>query len=153
MFCPESGKTIAFCPTFRDLAVMSGPAELADLVAYLVRTTRLNLPEATRLVDEEAVAMAPRRREHIRQQPARESTEATSIPPAGRVYPNTHQRHSLKLFPTPVSAPIASPSAQAVCMRASYNSTGNRVIRRPEPVIATIVRAVSTIGSRTALAT
>jgi len=31
---------------------MSEPAELADLVAYLVRTTRLNLPEATRLVDE-----------------------------------------------------------------------------------------------------
>jgi len=28
------------------------PAELADIVAYLVRTTRLNHPEATRLVDE-----------------------------------------------------------------------------------------------------
>jgi len=28
------------------------PAELADLVAYLVRTSRLNLLEATRLVDE-----------------------------------------------------------------------------------------------------
>jgi hypothetical protein len=31
---------------------MSEPSEFADLVAYLVRTTRLNLPEAMRLVDE-----------------------------------------------------------------------------------------------------
>ena len=31
---------------------MLEPAELTDLVAYLVRTTRLNAPEAIRLVDE-----------------------------------------------------------------------------------------------------
>jgi hypothetical protein len=31
---------------------MSEPTEFADLVAYLVRTTRLSRPEATRLVDE-----------------------------------------------------------------------------------------------------
>jgi hypothetical protein len=31
---------------------MSEPAEFEELVTYLVRTTRLNLPEATRLVDE-----------------------------------------------------------------------------------------------------
>ena len=31
---------------------MLEPAELTDLVAYLVRTTRLSRPEAVRLVDE-----------------------------------------------------------------------------------------------------
>jgi hypothetical protein len=31
---------------------MSEPTEFEDLVAYLVRTTRLSRPEATRLVDE-----------------------------------------------------------------------------------------------------
>ncbi|HXO90949.1 MAG TPA: hypothetical protein VN849_09195 [Stellaceae bacterium] len=31
---------------------MSEPIEFEDLVAYLVRTTRLSEPEATRLVDE-----------------------------------------------------------------------------------------------------
>jgi hypothetical protein len=31
---------------------MSEPAEFEDLVAYLVRTSRLSRPEATRLVDE-----------------------------------------------------------------------------------------------------
>jgi hypothetical protein len=31
---------------------MSAPAELSDLVAYLVRTSRLTLPEAVRLIDE-----------------------------------------------------------------------------------------------------
>jgi len=31
---------------------MSAPAELSDLIAYLVRTSRLTLPEAVRLIDE-----------------------------------------------------------------------------------------------------
>jgi hypothetical protein len=34
------------------IAIMSEPTEFVDLVAYLVRTTRLSPPEATRLIDE-----------------------------------------------------------------------------------------------------
>src|SRR5215831_17328428 len=52
IFCPKSGKILGFLPLSEEIAVMSEPIELADLVDYLARTTRLSRAEAVRLIDE-----------------------------------------------------------------------------------------------------
>src|SRR5260370_37920913 len=51
-FCPKSGKTVAISLGNPEFSLMSELTEFEDLVAYLVRTTRLSRPEAVRLVDE-----------------------------------------------------------------------------------------------------
>src|SRR6266436_6487973 len=50
--CPESGKFLAFGSQIWSFSLMSELTEFEDLVAYLVRTSRLSRPEATRFVDE-----------------------------------------------------------------------------------------------------
>jgi hypothetical protein len=49
---PDSGKKLAILSIYADFRVMSEPTELEDLIAYLVRTTRLRRAEASRLVGE-----------------------------------------------------------------------------------------------------
>src|SRR4051812_28851886 len=51
-FCPLSGKIVALSTRTTRWWAMPEPVELTELVAYLVRTTRLTLPEAVHLVDE-----------------------------------------------------------------------------------------------------
>jgi hypothetical protein len=49
---PEFGLNSCYSVRLSDFRAMSEPAELEDLVAYLVRTTRLGHAEASRLVGE-----------------------------------------------------------------------------------------------------
>ena len=48
---PDFGKSVATTPSISEGAGMSEPTELSDLVAYLVRTSRLTRSDAVRLVE------------------------------------------------------------------------------------------------------
>ena len=99
------------------------------------------------LVDEKAEAVASGRRKYGLQKSAREAAEAAPIPPRRPVDADVHQRHSLMLFPTPLSVPTASPSAQELSIRKIQNNTGSRAIMRPDRARKEALRIVSTSGS------
>ena len=63
--CPISGKSVATTPSISEGAGMSEPTELSDLVAYLVRTSRLTRSDAVRLVDEVLSFLAERPEEFV----------------------------------------------------------------------------------------
>jgi len=48
---PDFGKSVATTPSISEGAGMSEPTELSDLVAYLVRTSRLTRSDPVRLVE------------------------------------------------------------------------------------------------------
>jgi hypothetical protein len=62
---------------------MSEPSELADLVAYLVRTSRLTPPEAVRLIDEVLSFLAERPEEFVCRR--RRALQAEGVP-NGEIY-------------------------------------------------------------------
>ena len=59
---------------------MSDLTELDDLIAYLVRTTRLNAPEAARLVDEVLAYLGEQPEDFIRRRHAELQRQGRSNP-------------------------------------------------------------------------